>query len=316
MVEKPVAITVGEPAGIGPDLCLDILSGDWTGNIVVIGDREVLAARARTLNMPFAVADYHAATVQHRAILHCPAAAAVVCGKLSAENAAHVLTQLKIAADGCLRGDFGAMVTAPVNKQIINVAGFNFCGQTEYIAEYVAAAHPVMLLSGGVMRVALATRHVPLAKVAAMLAESDLAATLRILDAGLKKYFTAGRAPRIVVAGLNPHAGEGGFLGDEESRIICPAIRRAQREGLHVEGPFAADSMYQLTDVDCFLAMYHDQGLPVIKYADFEQTINATLGLPFLRVSPDHGTAVSLAGRGIASTSSMRAAVRRAFLAR
>ena len=315
---KPAIITSGDPAGIGPDLCADILSSDGGefAPIVVVGDRNILESRAKMRGIHFTAEEYDEnsghESVHPKAILHCPAGAAE-CGKLSPDNAAHVLEQLRIAAAGCLSGRFSAMITAPVNTQIICAAGFAFCGQTEYIADLAAASHPVMLLAGEKMRVALATRHLPLAEVATHLQTDDLLQTLRVLDADLRKHFTAQKPPRIALTGLNPHAGEGGILGDEESRIISPAIVRAKESGLDVYGPFSADSMFRFVAADCYVAMYHDQGLPVIKYAEFESAVNCTLGLPFMRTSPDHGTAAELAGRGAFSPHSMRAAVRLAL---
>ena len=308
MMEKPIVITTGDPAGVGPDLCLDILTCDSPKPVVVVGDREVLARRADMLKIPFNAADYDGSE-SHRSILHCATAKQEVCGQPSSDNAAHVLAQLDAAIDGCLEGRFLATTTGPVNKQIISAAGFDFYGQTEYIAARAAVSHPVMLLTGQQMRVALATRHIPLSQVPAALSVDDLEMTLRVLDSGLRQYFTDGRTPHIAVAGLNPHAGEGGAFGDEEERIIRPAIERAVHDGAHVKGPFSADSMFKFVRADCYLAMYHDQGLPVIKYADFDNTVNVTLGLPFLRTSPDHGTAADLAGKGIVSPYSMRAAV-------
>ena len=305
----PIVITVGDPAGIGPDLCLDILRGDISASLVVVGDRNVLAARAQMRGLPFAADDYDGRPAR-RAVLHCPVAAAAECGKLSPQNAAHVLAQLKIAAEGCADGRFAAMTTAPASKSIIRAAGFDFCGQTEHIAALAAAPHPVMMLAGETMRVALATRHLPLSQAAAHINAADLLLTLQTLDGGLRKYFTAGAAPRIAVAGLNPHAGEDGTLGDEEAREICPALARAAECGIDAAGPFSADSMFKFVAADCYLAMYHDQGLPVIKYAEFDSAVNCTLGLPFMRTSPDHGTAASLAGKGAFSPLSMRAAVR------
>lgn len=307
--ERPLVITAGDPAGIGPDLCVDALNHDFSAALVVVGDKRVLAERARMLGMPFNAGDYDKNTAARRSILHCPVTAAVVAGRPSPQHAAHVLAQLQSAVEGCVSGRFAALVTAPVNKQMLCAAGLAFSGQTEYIAELAQVSHPVMLLAGAKMRVALATRHVPLAQVAAAITADNLLATLKILDAGLRTYFTGNRPPRIAVAGLNPHAGEGGYLGDEERRIIKPAIARARQSGITAEGPFAADSMFAFCDADCMLAMYHDQGLPVIKYADFDNTVNMTLGLPFLRTSPDHGTALELAGSGKAKPLSMRAAI-------
>lgn len=326
---KPTVITAGDPAGIGPDLCLDILLADFgdeagvhpnarpnTRPIVIVGDRDVLSQRAKMRGLDFSAPDYDGRAAR-RAVLHCPAAAAKVeCGKLSPENAAHVLAQLQIAAEGCISGRFSAMCTAPVSKQTICAAGFDFRGQTEHIAALAAAPHPVMLLAGEKMRVALATRHLPLSQVSENINAEDLFRTLQVLDGGLRKYFIReNKTPRIAVAGLNPHAGEGGILGDEEARAIRPAIVRAAESGIDAAGPFSADSIFRFTAADCYLAMYHDQGLPVIKYAEFDSAVNCTLGLPFMRTSPDHGTAAELAGRGDFSPQSMRAAVRLALRA-
>lgn len=311
----PTALTVGDPAGIGPDLCLDILSREeFAAPLVVIGDRDVLAARAALRGKSFAADDYDGG-VARRAVLHCPADAKVECGTLSPENAGHVLAQLRLAAEGCAAGRFSAMSTAPVSKQTIHAAGFDFCGQTEYIAALVGAQNPVMLLAGETMRIALATHHLPLSQVVAQIRADRLVAILRVLAAGLRKYFTDGRNPRIAVAGLNPHAGEGGMMGDEETREIIPAIARAAAEGMDATGPFPADTMLRAAAADCYLAMYHDQGLPLIKYAEFDSAVNCTLGLPFLRTSPDHGTAAALAGTRRISPYSMRAAVRLAMRA-
>ncbi|MGU9951560.1 MAG: 4-hydroxythreonine-4-phosphate dehydrogenase PdxA [Gammaproteobacteria bacterium WSBS_2016_MAG_OTU1] len=307
--KKPIVITAGDPAGIGPDLCLDALNGDCKSAIVVIGDINVLRQRAQMLNVPFTATEYTTNTVAHRAILHCPTTATVVAGQLSPDNATHVLQQLNLATDGCINGEFGAMLTAPLSKQTISAAGFNFCGQTEYIAARAAVAYPVMLLAGDTIRVSILTRHIPLAQVASAISQEDIVLTLQILDTGLRQYFTNGRVPRIAVAGLNPHAGEGGYIGDEEQRIIAPAIAAAVATGVQAEGPLSADTMFRFTEADCFLAMYHDQGLPAIKILDFDNAINTTLGLPFLRVSPDHGTAAHLAGSGNISPNSMRAAL-------
>ena len=310
----PVVITAGDPAGVGPDLCVNILHRQKTP-VVIIGDRNVLAQRADMLGIPFNVKDEEVISDerQEHTVWHCPTAVAVCCGKLSPDNSAHTLEQLQRAANGCLSGRFRAMVTAPISKSIINAAGVNFAGVTEYVADIAKTPHPVMLLAGEKMKVALASRHLPLAQVAQSLTEENLLMSLQILDKGLRQYWDYARAPHIAVAGLNPHAGEGGYLGDEEIRIITPAIMRAKAAGVNATGPYSADSMFCFNQADCFMAMYHDQGLPIIKYADFENTINITLGLPFLRVSPDHGTAATLAGKKNAlSLTSMYAALRMA----
>jgi 4-hydroxythreonine-4-phosphate dehydrogenase len=243
--------------------------------------------------------------------MHVPLAAAVAAGKPDRANAAYVLRTLEVAADGCLRGRFDAMVTAPVHKGIINDAGIPFTGHTEFLAARTGASHVVMMLTGGGLRVALATTHVAVKDIARHITSSSLEQTLRVLRRDLTTRFGIA-APRIAVAGLNPHAGESGHLGREEIEIIVPLLERLRREGMQAAGPLPADTLFnpaRLRDFDCVLAMYHDQGLPVLKFASFGHGVNVTLGLPIIRTSVDHGTALELAGSGRADAGSLHAAI-------
>ena len=242
---------------------------------------------------------------------HIPLTRPSVAGKLDAANARYVLAILDRAVSGCLAGEFDAMVTAPVQKSVINDAGIAFTGHTEYLAERARAPHVVMMLVGGGLRVALATTHLPLAEVSKNITREGLAQTLRVLDSDLKKRFRIAR-PRILVAGLNPHSGEAGYLGREDLEVIAPAVAEAAAAGIAASGPIPADTLFvpeRLKAADCALAMYHDQGLPVLKYASFGRGVNVTLGLPFVRTSVDHGTALELAGTGRADSGSLIAAV-------
>ena len=248
-------------------------------------------------------------------LLPIPAAAAVVPGRLDPANGRHVLALLDRAIDGCLTGEFDAVVTAPVHKGAINDAGVPFSGHTEYLAERTRTGHVVMMVVGGGMRVALATTHIPLAEVSRAITRESLEQTLRILDSDLRKRFGIAR-PRILVAGLNPHAGESGYLGREEIDVIAPAIRELAAEGMAVSGPYPADTLYTpdtLSRADATLAMFHDQGLPVLKHASFGRGVNVTLGLPIVRTSVDHGTALDRAGTGEIDAGSLREAIALAF---
>jgi 4-hydroxythreonine-4-phosphate dehydrogenase len=286
---KPrIALTSGEPAGIGPELCVRV-AGDYP--VVAIGDRALLAGCPR--------------------IEHVPLAQARTPGRLDARNAAYVLAVLDRAIDGCLAGEYDAMVTAPVQKSVINDAGIAFTGHTEYLAERAGAEHVVMMLVGGGLRVALATTHLPLSEVPRAITEESVLKTLRVLDRDLRERFRIG-APRILVAGLNPHSGESGHLGREDLEVIAPAIKAAQAEGIAASGPIPADTLFvpeRVKKADAALAMYHDQGLPVLKYASFGRGVNVTLGLPFVRTSVDHGTALELAGTGRADPGSLIEAI-------
>jgi 4-hydroxythreonine-4-phosphate dehydrogenase len=308
-----VAVTAGEPAGIGPDLCAGLASQSFAGRLVVLGDREVIAARARMRGLPFDLPDYPGPERAPRvSLLAVPVANAVVAGRLDAGNARHVLALLDRALAGCRSGEFAAMVTAPVQKSVLNDAGIAFTGHTEYLAQQTGTPQVVMLLAGGGLRVALATTHLPLAQVPAAITRPLLRSVLTILDADLRGRFGIAN-PRILVAGLNPHAGEAGYLGREEIETIAPVVAQLAREGMGVAGPFPADTLFtprMLEGADAALAMFHDQGLPVLKYAAFGRAVNVTLGLPIIRTSVDHGTALDLAGTGRADAGSLIAATR------
>lgn len=309
-------MTAGEPAGIGPDLCVGLARLRLPARIVVVADRDLLKQRARRLGMPITVVDFPAgpgprprSAVLH--VLHVPLARAARAGRLDPVNSRAVLRTLEIAADGCLAGTFDAMVTAPLQKSVMLDAGIPFTGHTEFLAAHTGAAHVVMMLVGGGMRVALATTHVALRDVAASITRDSLTRTLQVLRGDLKNLFGVAR-PRILVAGLNPHAGESGFLGREDVEVIGPVVRKLRRMGYDVAGPLPADTLFRpdrLKDGDCVLAMYHDQGLPVLKYASFGAGVNVTLGLPIIRTSVDHGTALELAGTGKAKTGSLLEAI-------
>ncbi|HXS90387.1 MAG TPA: 4-hydroxythreonine-4-phosphate dehydrogenase PdxA [Steroidobacteraceae bacterium] len=310
-------LTCGEPAGIGPDLCIDIAGRAWPCELIVAGDTEVLQARAQQLRRPLSFLPYKPDDVpaEHRAgtlrVLHVPVAAPVRPGHLDRANARHVLQLLDRAIDGCMAGEFAAMVTAPVQKSVIIDAGNKFSGHTEYLAERTGGAHPVMMLTSGSLRVALATTHLPLKNVSAAITDELLQTVLRIVDHDLRTRFAI-PAPRIIVCGLNPHAGESGHLGREEIEVIAPALDALRRTGLHLIGPVPADTAFtthMLKQADAVLAMFHDQGLPVIKYAGFENAVNVTLGLPIIRTSVDHGTALALAGTGTADAGSLATAI-------
>jgi len=285
--------------------------------LIVAGDTEALQARAQQLRRPLSFLPYKPDDVpaEHRAgtlrVLHVPVAAPVRPGHLDRANARHVLQLLDRAIDGCMAGEFAAMVTAPVQKSVIIDAGNKFSGHTEYLAERTGGAHPVMMLTSGSLRVALATTHLPLKNVSAAITDELLQTVLRIVDHDLRTRFAI-PAPRIIVCGLNPHAGESGHLGREEIEVIAPALDALRRTGLHLIGPVPADTAFtthMLKQADAVLAMFHDQGLPVIKYAGFENAVNVTLGLPIIRTSVDHGTALALAGTGTADAGSLATAI-------
>jgi 4-hydroxythreonine-4-phosphate dehydrogenase len=308
-----IAVTSGEPAGIGPDICLALAGRAFDARVAVLGDRAVLAARAARLDLDVPLADFDAARVPPPGaleVLHRPAAAPVIAGRLDPANSRYVLALVDAAVDGCLAGTFDALVTAPVQKSVINDAGIPFTGHTEYLAAR-AGADVVMMLVGGGLRVALATTHLALADVAREITRARLERTLRTVATELRRRFGIVQ-PRILVAGLNPHAGEAGYLGREEIDVIAPVVEKLARAGLAVRGPLPADTLFtprELGDADCVLAMYHDQGLPVLKHASFGRGVNVTLGLPFVRTSVDHGTALDLAGTGKADPSSLFEAV-------
>ena len=313
-----IAVTSGEPAGIGPELCLRLATFPGDVQLVVIGDRNLLAERARLLGLNVAVRAFCPKNPVDRSmldILHIPLATPSKPGQLDAANGPYVLAVLDRALAGCQSGEFAAMVTAPVHKGVINDAGVPFTGHTEYLAEKTATPLVVMMLAGnterGPLRVALVTTHLPLKDVPAAITADVLEKTLRILHADLQHKYGLAR-PRILVAGLNPHAGEGGYLGREEIEIITPVLEKLRGEGMLLSGPHPADTMFTppvLAEGDAVLAMYHDQGLTALKYATFGQGINVTLGLPIIRTSVDHGTALALAGSGRADPGSLFEAV-------
>lgn len=303
-----LALTCGEPAGIGPDLCVllaaQLRRQPLDADIVCLADAGLLERRAEQMGMAFAPGP--GLRVEHRALAH-PAQ----CGRLDAGNARWVLSLLDRAVQGCQDGSFDAMVTAPVHKGIINDAGIAFTGHTEYLADKCGGALPVMLLASEQLRVALATTHMPLSAVSDAITATLLDETLAIVHRDLSRYWGI-HQPRIAVCGLNPHAGEGGHLGREEIDTIAPAIERARQAGIAATGPWPADTIFtprQLAAADVVLAMYHDQGLPTLKYASFGHAVNVTLGLPLLRTSVDHGTALDLAGTGKADPGSLLAAL-------
>ncbi|HKA38222.1 MAG TPA: 4-hydroxythreonine-4-phosphate dehydrogenase PdxA [Burkholderiales bacterium] len=311
-----MAVTAGEPAGIGPDLCVALARRQLSAHLVVVADRDLLRERARVLRVPLKVADHAPGAARSRPgtllVRHVPLARPAVAGRLDPANSGYVLRTLDIAANGCREGAFDALVTAPLQKSVINEAGIAFTGHTEYLAERTGARHVVMMLVGGGLRVALATTHLALRDVARSITAESLERTLRVLRADLAARFGI-RQPRILVAGLNPHAGESGFLGREEADIISPLLDRLRGEGFDLSGPLPADTLFsprRLKGCDCVLAMYHDQGLPVLKYASFGSGVNVTLGLPIIRTSVDHGTALELAGSGRASAGSLIEAIR------
>ncbi len=313
-----IALTTGEPAGIGPDLALQLARAAFPARIVAIGDEAMLAARARKLGLDVPIRRHVPGGLQNPDALevdHVPLAREARPGQLDPANGPYVLATLDRAIDGCLRGAFDAMVTAPVHKGAINDAGIPFTGHTEYLAARTGTEHVVMMLVGGGLRVALATTHLALADVPKAITRESLTATLRVIDAAFRVHFGIAR-PRILVSGLNPHCGESGHLGREEIDVIEPVIAALIAEGLALEGPIPADTLFvpeRLKRGDCALAMFHDQGLPVLKYASFGHGVNVTLGLPIVRTSVDHGTALDLAGSGRAEAGSLAEALRLAI---
>jgi len=307
-----IAVTAGEPAGIGPDLCAMLAGHRLQARIVIIADEGLLRARAQMLGLAIDLPRYARDDAGLSfSVLHVPLARTATAGHLDPANSRYVLRTLETAADGCRDGVFDAMATAPVHKGVINDAGIAFTGHTEFLAERLHAAQVVMMLAGGGMRVALATTHLPLRAVAAAITRDSLERTLRVLHTDLVQRFAIAK-PRIIVAGLNPHAGESGHLGREEIEVITPVLEKLRGEGYELAGPLPADTLFQperLEHCDCVLAMYHDQGLPVLKYASFGGGINITLGLPIIRTSVDHGTALELSGTGKARAESLVAAI-------
>ncbi|RLA37267.1 MAG: 4-hydroxythreonine-4-phosphate dehydrogenase PdxA [Gammaproteobacteria bacterium] len=308
-----MVVTAGEPAGIGPELCLALARTDWASRLVIIADPDMLAERAKTLGSKIKIRIYDSNTpgaANELRVLPQKLVNTAVCGEPDTANSRVLLDGLERAVSGCISGEFSALITAPLQKSVINDAGVNFTGHTEFLAELTATPMPVMLLAAGELRVALASTHLPLREVASYLTRDRLVDVITILQQDLISKFGIAR-PRILVCGLNPHAGEGGHLGTEDNEVIAPAIATCQAIGMDIHGPIPADTAFTPAagKADAILAMYHDQGLPVVKYAGFGNAVNITLGLPIIRTSVDHGTALDIAGRGTADNGSMIAAV-------
>ena len=311
-----LALTPGEPSGIGPDLVIQLAQRALPIELVIFADPDLLSARAQQLGLPLRLIahDHHRPARPSNAgeltIYPVPLRAPVHPGQLDVSNAAYVLDTLRTATRACLSGELAALITGPVHKGIINEAGIPFSGHTEFLAE-LSGGHPVMMLAAGHLRVALVTTHLPLRAVADVITAPVLERVCRILDHDLRTRFGI-PTPRFLVAGLNPHAGEGGHLGREEIETIEPVLNALRAEGLNLIGPLPADTLFtreRLQHADAVLAMYHDQGLPVLKYAGFGEAVNITLGLPLIRTSVDHGTALELAGTGRAHVGSLQHAV-------
>ena len=309
-----LVITAGEPAGIGPDLCIELAQTEWSDRVAVIADPDILESRARRLGVELTILSPDAK--KRGAANHCltvlaePLANSSVCGTPDPANAESLLAGLDRAVKGCLAGEFSGLVTAPLQKSTINDAGISFSGHTEYLAELTSTQTPVMLLVANTLRVALASTHMPLRQVPDYLTKGRLRNVIEVLHADLIAKFDIAE-PEIVVCGLNPHAGESGHLGAEDAAIIEPVVKEFQQRGMTVRGPLPADTAFTpfAGHADAVLAMYHDQGMPVLKYAGFGNAVNVTLGLPIIRTSVDHGTALDIAGKGKADAGSMIAAV-------
>lgn len=312
MKHHRVVITPGEPAGIGPDLVVQLAQRSWPVELVICADASVLEARAKTLNLPLTLLPYQAenAPLPQQAgtltLLPVPMRTPVVPGQLSTENGHYVVETLARACDGCLSGEFAALITGPVHKGVINDAGVAFTGHTEFFEARSHSAKVVMMLATEELRVALATTHLPIKAVSDAITPDLLREVIAILHHDLRTKFGIAD-PHVLVCGLNPHAGEGGHMGTEEIDTIIPVLDEMRAQGMNLSGPLPADTLFQpkyLDHADAVLAMYHDQGLPVLKYQGFGRGVNITLGLPFIRTSVDHGTALDLAGQGKADVGS------------
>ncbi len=312
-----IALTPGEPAGIGPDLVIALAQQAQQHEIVAIADPQLLQARAQQLNLPLRLREINLqesprpGVAGELAVLPIALVDQVIPGKLNVKNAPYILQTLDAAIDGCLSGNFAALVTGPVQKSVINDAGIPFSGHTEYLADKTRTPKVVMMLATEGLRVALATTHLPLKDVAAAITQDELTQVTEILQRDMKLQFGI-KEPRILVCGLNPHAGEGGHLGREEIEVIEPVLNILRSRGMNLIGPLPADTLFTpkyLDNADVVLAMYHDQGLPVLKYKGFGQAVNVTLGLPIIRTSVDHGTALDLAATGKADLGSLRTAL-------
>lgn len=318
---KPIVITPGEPAGVGPDLLIQLAQEFWPIELVACADPDLLIARAKQLNLPLTLKiyepdSYHDAQAPGSlSVFPVNLKSTVKAGELNVNNGAYVTETLAIACDGCLNGEFSAIVTGPVHKGVINDAGIPFSGHTEFFADRSHRQRVVMMLATEELRVALATTHLPLKDVSGAITQQSLREVITILHHDLQTKFGI-ETPNIYVCGLNPHAGEGGHMGMEEIDTIIPALKALRDEGINLIGPLPADTLFQpkyLDDADAVLAMYHDQGLPVLKYQGFGRAVNITLGLPFIRTSVDHGTALELAGTGRADVGSFITALKLAI---
>jgi len=312
-----VLLTPGEPAGIGPDIVIDIAEQHFDGELVAVADPELLARRAHALGKSIKLyeADGRPHRSGHLAVIPVALESQETAGELNAANAKYVVETIRKAAAHCVAGDYDAICTAPVHKAVINKGGIAFTGHTELLAELTDSKQPVMLLAAGSLRVALATTHLPLGQVAAAITDDSLSAVIEILLKDLTDKFGIHK-PRVSVCGLNPHAGESGLLGAEEIEIIAPVIARFAQAGHRVTGPVPADTAFtrvELANTDAVLAMFHDQGLPVVKHQGFGEAVNVTLGLPIIRTSVDHGTALDLAASGRADSGSLKTAIDLAF---
>lgn len=310
---RPLVVTAGEPAGIGPELCLALADTSWATQLVVIADADMLAQRAAAIGRSVEIISYAPGSSSRAGelnVIHHPLVNRATCGQPDTANAQSLLDGLTRAVEGCTSGEFSALITAPLQKSVINDAGISFTGHTEFLAALTDTPMPVMLLVADKLRVALASTHLPLSEVPSYLTTDGIIQVLQVLHADLQSKFRIAE-PEIVVCGLNPHAGEGGHLGTEDQEIIAPAIAACVMNGMKVRGPLPADTAFTPAagHADAILAMYHDQGLPVIKYAGFGNAVNVTLGLPIIRTSVDHGTALDIAGKGKADPGSLIAAV-------
>jgi len=317
-----LAVTPGEPSGIGPDLIIQLTQlSQQQAELIVIADKTMMIERAKQLNIEVDIVDYEVnkpatlTSTNEIKVLNLPCAEQVTAGKLDKQNSLYVLATLRRATEGCLSKEFDAMVTAPLHKGIINDAGIEFTGHTEFLADLTNAELPVMMLAAESLRVALATTHMPLSEVSAAITQKSLTQVITILHHDMRTKFGI-NDPHILICGLNPHAGEGGHLGMEEINTIEPVIESLKAQGMNLTGPLPADTLFTpkyLATADAVLAMYHDQGLPVLKHVGFGHAINVTLGLPIIRTSVDHGTALDLAGTGKALTGSLVEAIKNAI---
>ncbi len=323
-ITTKIVITAGEPAGIGVDICIN-LPTIKNAELYVIADPDLLTQRSKELKNNISLTLHHDLknlSINYRSdtlnVIPLQLNTNCITGKLDSRNSEYVLSSLDLACDLCLRKEVSAMVTAPVQKSIINQAGFEFTGHTEYLAKKSSTSkplRPVMMLATSTLRVALATTHLPLKEVSQAITQASLSECLTILNTFLQNSLNI-KKPKILVCGLNPHAGESGNLGDEEIQTIIPVVEKLNKQGMHLIGPLPADTLFTskyLDHADAVLAMYHDQGLPVLKYSGFGKAVNITLGLPFIRTSVDHGTALDLAGTGKASASSLHEALKMAI---